>query len=325
MRMNTNFAGNIAITQQAMIDRLSPPLDLPVLARRLWRAAGHDESDPPTELVETLGPLLESCREAWPTVQVDVSSFVDRLGASLSPDQPIDSLRRIHVSDLFLSHFCLQGHAVALDIFNRRFLGAIGQSVRRLDPTPQFADEVGQQLAERLLVGEAGRVGPRLETYRGQGPLAHWMAVAAQRTGLNLLRLRRREVPIEDDMEAAISSVVAPELQMFREQHRLMFQKALQDALQSLPARERTILRLNLVAGVSLLKIGKMYGVNQSTVSRWVASAREAILAHMEADLAKAHLRPEDLASLVRLVRSQVDLAMSASGEVSPEIATGDR
>jgi RNA polymerase sigma-70 factor (ECF subfamily) len=89
-------------------------------------------------------------------------------------------------------------------------------------------------------------------------------------------------------------------------------QEGLRRGLAALSPRERTILRLNLVAGVSLERIGKTYGVNQSTVSRWVAQARDRILETMRQPT-QTEIQPDDFASIVRLVRSQVDIGMSAS------------
>jgi RNA polymerase sigma-70 factor, ECF subfamily len=69
---------------------------------------------------------------------------------------------------------------------------------------------------------------------------------------------------------------------------------------------------LTLIAGLSLDRVGAMYRVNPSTVSRWLSAAREELLARMQRHLRETrNLDPAELESMVRLVRSQVDVSLS--------------
>ncbi|WP_395812894.1 sigma factor-like helix-turn-helix DNA-binding protein [Archangium minus] len=62
--------------------------------------------------------------------------------------------------------------------------------------------------------------------------------------------------------------------------------QVLAEALAALPSRERTVLRLHLVEGLSLERIGTVYRTHKSTVSRWLARAREEVLAGTRSRLA---------------------------------------
>jgi RNA polymerase sigma-70 factor (ECF subfamily) len=95
--------------------------------------------------------------------------------------------------------------------------------------------------------------------------------------------------------------------------HRPAFKAAFRAALASLEARERTLLRMQVVDGLSLERIGVIYAVNKSTVSRWLTRAQEQLM-----DETKSRLRAElalsggELESLVRAMRSGIELSVAA-------------
>jgi RNA polymerase sigma-70 factor (ECF subfamily) len=90
------------------------------------------------------------------------------------------------------------------------------------------------------------------------------------------------------------------------------FEQALREALEMLPERERVIFRLNLVNGVSLEKIGTLYGVNQSTVSRWLARARESVMDEVQHRLAeRLKVSTDEFRSVVHAVQSEVHVSIS--------------
>jgi RNA polymerase sigma-70 factor, ECF subfamily len=273
-------------------------------------------------LAEVLERITEAGRRDWPTIVVPVERLREQLFATTAGTAPQGALEvaALHAGDLYLAWACLLGDAGAIRALDGQLRVTVPLAVRRIDPSPAFADEVRQRLAQRLLVAEGGDR-PRLATYAGRGPLAAWLAVAAQRVAIDLSRQVRREVPLpenfqesfEDDFALALSRVGGPEEQLWKQQYGAVVQEGLRRGLRALTARDRTILRMNLVAGVSLETIGKSYRVNQSTVTRWIARAREQILTVLQAHLA-AQVAVSELPSLVRLVRSQVDVAMSESG-----------
>ena len=264
------------------------------------------------EVSQALGRVLMAARTAWPAVTLADGPFVRHLAARLAgAEDCVLALERLQTADLFLACACLQGDAEALRALDQRVLADIPAAIRRIDGSGAFADEVRQQLAQRLLLGKDGER-PRLATYSGRGPLQAWATIAAQRIAIDLVKQHREEVPLEEDFLAVFSSAGGPEVELVKQKYRGLLQEGLRRGLAALSPRERTILRLNLVAGVSLERIGKSYGVNQSTVSRWVAHARDLILEAMQAHL-QSEIQPDDFASIVRLVRSQVDIAMSAS------------
>jgi hypothetical protein len=77
-------------------------------------------------------------------------------------------------------------------------------------------------------------------------------------------------------------------------------------------------LRLQHVDGLNGEQIGGIYGVNRSTVSRWLASAHQDLLAGIRGLLMKrAGLTPSEFDSLARLVMSH--LHVSARTLLAPD------
>ena len=94
-----------------------------------------------------------------------------------------------------------------------------------------------------------------------------------QRTALSLRRgesahKRARDRAIADRLSVDLD----PELLYLKQRYRVEFEAAFSRAVEGLTDRERAILRLHLVAGLTLDAIGVMYHVNTSTVSRWLGS-----------------------------------------------------
>lgn len=84
------------------------------------------------------------------------------------------------------------------------------------------------------------------------------------------------------------------------------------EALAGAGARDRLILHLHLCGRVTVESIGKMYGVSQSTASRWLADARGAVSEEVTRRLReRLGLGPSELRSLAGLVASQLELSMS--------------
>ena len=75
--------------------------------------------------------------------------------------------------------------------------------------------------------------------------------------------------------------------------------------------RERTLLRLHTVEGLSLERMGVMYRKDKATLSRWLAAAREKLAEETRARLAeRLALAPPELASLLRAIRSQLEVSL---------------
>jgi RNA polymerase sigma-70 factor (ECF subfamily) len=277
-------------------------------------SAGAAVPDTDADLEKRLAALLARGRAAHPSLAVDDLAFVRHLArcvarASAEGSRPMEELA---IGDLFLACACLEGAPGAADAFEARcgtrLRAVLGAEAKSAD----LRAEVEQRVRDQLLVGTLDSP-PKIANYGGQGPIDRWAAVVAQRQIITVLRSEETEQRARDGAaaEAALGEL-PPEIALAKQQYREGFQDAMKDALGVLGERDRMLLRLHLVSGISVDAIGKMYGVSQSTASRWLAKAREDIAAEAQRLLReRLHVAPSEIASLAGLVASQLDLSMS--------------
>jgi RNA polymerase sigma-70 factor (ECF subfamily) len=263
-------------------------------------------------------PAYAAAVETWAPIQLDLDDYSRHLGrcVAVAPGDGdlLGKLATLHLSDLYVA--CAAGLCAprARERFIRHFLQPIEAAVRTVGSgSTNFVEDVRQQLHERLLVPPKGEL-PRILQYGGRAALATWISVAARRAALELLReteaRHRRVDEVVDDDTFGIE--LAPELQYLKVQFRDAFKGAVSAAIAQLCARDRTILRLHRLGGLTLARIATMLSVDESTVSRWEKRAREAIVTDTSTALSKnLGIAPDDLPSLVRLVASRVDVSVA--------------
>jgi RNA polymerase sigma-70 factor (ECF subfamily) len=181
----------------------------------------------------------------------------------------------IAASDLYLACACAAGAPGAHKAFEEAFVSRLPGFLSRIERDAAVIDEVVQRVRDRVLVGDP----PRVAEYRGRGSLAAWLRVIALRLHADLMSERGRGLPLDDEEESPRfhALAVGADLAAAKAQHRQEVERALSEALRDLPARERTMLRLHYVDGLSLAKIGELYRVDKATVSRWLRAARERL------------------------------------------------
>jgi RNA polymerase sigma-70 factor (ECF subfamily) len=281
-------------------------------ARASGSPRGSDEgagNDAP-ELERTLEALVSRGRAAHPDLSLDAVAFAAHLGAcgaSVGSDGVA-----VHAEDLYLACAALRGDGAAVAELRRAHRPVLAGYLRHLNPSRAFVDEVEQRLWDGLLVGSGGAP-PKLALYSGQGALAGWVGIAGQRIALTMQRHEQAE-------DRAIGRVAAdadllaqdPELDFIKGELRTPFRKAISMALDALDDRERMIYRMHIVDGLTVESIGRVYGVSHTTVSRWLAKARDTIIAEARRLLREEmHLSPEEFDSVAELVASQLDLSVS--------------
>jgi RNA polymerase sigma-70 factor len=184
----------------------------------------------------------------------------------------------------------------------------------QLDPKlpPAVVDEVCQMVRIHLLLGTG--TGPQLNLYKGEGSLPSWIRVIATRMSLKQVAPVRKVV--EENVLAAIEAMPAPgadtELDLIKRRCLHEFRAAARDAFATLPRRQRYLLRLHFIDQLSTIKLGEMYGVDQSTASRWLKSARQAVYEETKR-LLKERLRlsSHEFESLLSDIHSRLDLSFS--------------
>jgi RNA polymerase sigma-70 factor (ECF subfamily) len=215
-----------------------------------------------------------------------------------------------HGPDLYLAAACAAGLSPALTVLEREFLSRVPQYVARVCRDARHIQEIRQDLRVRMLVGPP----PRIASYAGAGPLGAFLCVTAVRIALDRAG---GEAALRLTVDtAALTNVTArtldPESEALSSQHRQTAQEAIDRALIDLPARDRAILRFYFLEGLNIEAIGAIYGVNRSTVARWLADIRGRLLDAVKARLGDVvGATPSELHSLLKVVRSGLRASLS--------------
>jgi RNA polymerase sigma-70 factor (ECF subfamily) len=274
-------------------------------------------ASPSAALDDALARALAAGRAAWPGVAVDDASFVRHLAERVDDGDPAKAVEALGASDLYLACACASGSSAAVEVFSRRLLAVadVRAMLSSLGAAP-LADDVRQILLERLFVGSPGSP-PRIASYSGRGSLAGWVRVSAVRVAVSL---RRREHPAQAPSEEALDPLlpaVDPELDALKLRYAAAFNAALRDAFAALSPRDRTLLRLHYVDGVSVERIASSYNAHRVSASRWLSAARGKVLEETTRLLReRKRLSESEFESLARLVQSQLEVSLrSAIGE----------
>jgi RNA polymerase sigma-70 factor (ECF subfamily) len=270
----------------------------------------------PAVLEPRLREIVDKATLVWPDLPIDPQRLVVHL-AHVVGDDVVQGLHEIYAEDLALGLACVDKVPGALTHVERLCGSAIDAAIARIDRSPELRDEVRQTLWQRLFVGTPGQA-PRILSYAGRGPLAGWIAVAAQRTALDLRRAATRVAGSDPAVDEVLPADAHPEVDYLRNRYKAEFEEAVRDALAALPDRDRLLLRLTTVSGLSHEQIANIYKVNQSTVSRWISKARSDVLEATQRSVCqKLGVQRDEFMSLAGLLVSRIDLSISRVLETS--------
>ncbi|MCY1045950.1 RNA polymerase subunit sigma-70 [Corallococcus sp. bb12-1] len=270
-------------------------------------------SDEEAGLAPVLMDIVARCEQAWPVAWLKPTDFAAHLGLHTPGGRPpAESLAALCCEDLYLALAAVEGHRAALEALDATALVPAGRAVRRVEDSNAFVDEVLQLTRLRLLV-EQGTHAPRLKAYAGRGPLRRWAEAVALGVALSFKRRPERTSPLDDALIAAELGTQDPELELIRHRYRPAFRAAFAEALSALSPRDRNLLRLGLVQGLGVESLGAMHQVHASTVSRWMAKARDALLDSTREGLARRlALNTSQLDSLLRVLDGSLDVSIAS-------------
>jgi RNA polymerase sigma-70 factor (ECF subfamily) len=275
---------------------------------------------PPTD-VAVLGRLLESilasARAQWPGVELPDTVFVRHLAERLSEASPESSLEllleQLSVSELYLACACVHGIPDAIAAFERHYLTKLPELLGYLRLPAATIDDVCQMARVKMLV-HTSEGSPRINDYTGRGALMSWVRVTAVRIALKLCATDKSasDESVTEVLEALPASEAGAELDLIRQRQRTEFRQALREAFAALSADDRHLLRLYFADRLSTSELGALLRVNQSTVSRWLKSARHSVYEETRRRLqARLRLSAREFQSFLAVLDSQLDLSMS--------------
>lgn len=253
-----------------------------------------------------LAEAAKAGRELWPEVSLDPEVFyqhVRRLGADA------DAVTR-HGADLYFACACSRADPAALKLFERRILPSLDRYLRRCGIDGSTLDDARQKMRMRLF----SEPQPRIAAYAGRGSLLGWLRVVATRVALDMVDTTDAERTRRGDHDA-LGKLVAgsgdPELGATKSLLRASFQAALDEGLQGLSARDKTVLRLHYVDGLNIDAIAAVYHVHRATVARWLVSIRATVLTNLR-DRLSLTVRPtsSDFRSIAAALRDELHISM---------------
>lgn len=280
----------------------------------LLRAQVPPERSAGLEAVEgletLLRELLEKGRGAWPAVTLTAETFVRHLARHLPAEGVSEVLRQLHGADLYLACACAVGERHALLAFEQQVLQKVPARLGQISAST--VDEVLQVMRQRLLLGR-GDTPPRIADYSGRGPLLAWVRIIGVRIVGELASQDGRQ-ELFDEPPETLARMLAPddpEKDLLKEDSRQALVTALRTALGVMPERERALLRLHHIHGLTMDRLATMYGEPRSSIARRVMQARERLLKLTRGELAaRLKLEGSELESLLGLVRSRLDLSL---------------
>lgn len=259
-----------------------------------------------------LDTALREGREAWPGIDVDAARFVQHLAGVVEDGDsaPADALAALHASDLYLTRACMDGDALALRTIDRDFISKLAPVLRSTGLDAATADDVIQKVRELVLVGTEGV--PGIANYRGRGQLRSWLRAVALRNAMMEFRGQRaRPVATDDEDLAQLAVSDDAQLAPWKHQYASAFRSAFAQTIASLDDHQRTLLRQHHLDKLTVDDLARLNQVHRATAARWVASAREKLLAGIrKLMMNELAISGGELDSALRLARSQLDVSL---------------
>lgn len=273
----------------------------------IYRAVHPEAAVTDDALEATLGRLVDAAARAWPALAVDRAVLARLIAERVAPDR-LDAAEPAAI-ELALARACALGDAAALAALEREYLAGIPAGLGHMKLPAAVVDDVVQLTRTRLLVAEAGAT-PRILDYAGQGKLRGLVQVVAARAALDHVRGQRRVA--DDDGLADLAAVADdPELQYLKAHYRDAWKAAFTAAAAELDARDRNLLRLHHLSGVTLEQLASIYGVHRATVVRWLGDVRRRLLSGTRTRLGAAlAVSSEELDSILALIGSRLEASV---------------
>lgn len=259
-----------------------------------------------TPAPSSVAALHAEAARAWPAFHVEVWTFVAAVEAKLAePDPPV--LGAEGAGELYLALGCAAGDPAAIAAFDREYLAVVPTALAGMKLPAATVEDVRATVRDKLLLAD-GTTAPKIIAYAGRGRLKGLIQVTATRTAIDRIRHEAKEAELPAREMVGPSNI---ELSLIKAQYREAFMAGFTAAVATASRRDRNLLRLHFLGGVTLEQLAQMYGVHRATVVRWLAAAREAVFGATRAHVAETIGAPtEELDEMFDLVRSRVELSV---------------
>jgi RNA polymerase sigma-70 factor (ECF subfamily) len=216
----------------------------------------------------------------------------------------------LHQDDVTWARALASGDREALQRYERELVPAIAAQARKRSCSDDEVNELQQVLRARLFVGDGE--GPAIAGYTGRSPLRAWILVAAMREAVRMRQRAVREPAVELDTLVELVDRQERSPALDKERYRAAFRTAFRTALTELEPRERNLLRMHLLDGLTIDQVGAAQGVHRATAARWLEQARETVSRRVRRVLmTQLGSDPFETDELLRWVQSRIDVSFS--------------
>jgi hypothetical protein len=251
----------------------------------------------------------------WRRLTRDDRVTFSRVVARVAPEPCPGSLQGNLPAEVLLAQALELGEPRAAELFEAEYMPLVRGTARTIGG--ERAVEAVENFAAELVLPREGR-GPRIATYSGRTPLAHWLVpvvVNFWRTGLRQrapLSLALLPDPPARDAPSSAGSEPCEGLL------RPIFART----VEVLVPADRLLLQLLLLDGVPQKELARSLGLNSGTITRRRQKAIGALLERMQ-QLAAASPRPTEVANCLQLVLAGDDPELR--GRLAAVLACGVR
>ena len=264
----------------------------------------------PAGSVAHVRDLSTRAREVFEMLDVPNAVWAARLAAVLDlhdDDAVRDSIAKLQLADLYLSCALAAHHPAALKLFERLMVPQIDRALRSFALGTDERDELRQRVRVRVLVSTADEPA-KVAQYSGRGSLSGWIRTVAARVAINTRRDTQSHTDLDKIPEVGLTET--PEFSCLRQEHRAVFMDCLRNAFAQLTSRERAIVRLNYGSQMTAVALARSYSVHESTMSRWLASARSTMAINFETLAADALGENGSIGDLLKVIQSRLDMSL---------------
>jgi RNA polymerase sigma-70 factor (ECF subfamily) len=136
----------------------------------------------------------------------------------------------------------------------------------------------------------------------------------ASRVAFRLARPAKKSAPLDEAVGEPEKGDL--ELAYLKKRYGEPFKEAFKEALGALPVNERLLLKQRYALQMTVVELGAQHGVHASTISRWVAEARDRLVrGTRDSMMRRLSLDRAEVSSILRLIQSQMDVSLSTVRE----------
>jgi RNA polymerase sigma-70 factor, ECF subfamily len=239
---------------------------------------------------------FERCLRRYPAVQISYEEFQARIDEILSHELSLSdeqsrrkALALIHHEDLFLAMACSRQDRVAWEYFADDYMQLLRKFSTQACSNSAEGEDLAQEITAKML-----KESNRLARYNGRGSLAGWLRAAVSHAAVDRFRRTRKQVSLEDlPQNSTPPDLIDPgnkdEDEALDARWGPVISNVASESISKLAARDRLVLGLYYLRGVSLKAIGRQFGMHEATVSRRLDRLRRDIRKQVEVKLRKKH------------------------------------